>query len=214
LRGTLFEPRSPTARGLILIHMLGSDRLAWERFAIRARNDGFVVLSFDLRGHGKSRGAGAARVSYRSFDGDAWRRAEPDIGEAKKALIARGVSPREIGIVGASIGANLATRYAASDPDIAALVLLSPGESYRDVQLLPAIDGYGERPILAMAAEGDSYAAETARAVKDRAADHCEVRLYKGTAHGTDLLAAHGAASGQILLWLSQILHKQGDINN
>ncbi len=120
--------------------------------------------------------------------------------------MAAGADADDLGLVGASIGANLALSYAQGDPQIQAIVLLSPGEAYKGLKILPVMKDYRRRPVLILAAEGDSHSAATARKLKRAARDYCEVRIYPGTAHGTDLLAAARNAPGQIFLWLEPIL--------
>lgn len=206
LRGTLYTPGRADPPGLVLLHMLGSDRSAWRPFAQQAVRQGYMVLAFDLRGHGDSTVSEGGRISFRAMDTADWKTAIADVAHAKQALVEAGADPADVGLVGASIGANLALLYARRDPQIQALVLISPGEAYRGLESLPAMEGFRRRPVLILAAEGDSHSAETARRMKDLAHEYCELRIYPGTAHGTDLLASADTASGQIFLWLAPIL--------
>lgn len=90
---------------------------------------GFSVIAIDLRGHGASEG------NWRSFSPREFNAVVLDVKAAKDYLISRGVKPGRMGIVGASIGANIALRYAAEDGEIKTVVLLSPGLNYRGVAI-------------------------------------------------------------------------------
>ena len=63
LHATLYAPEKPAKNppGLVLVHMVGSNRSAWESFATRAQRAGYLCLAFDARGHGESTGQGGQR---------------------------------------------------------------------------------------------------------------------------------------------------------
>ena len=66
-----------------------------------------------------------------------------DVKAAKQILVTqKNVNPNSIAIVGASIGANVALNYAALDPLVKAVVLLSPGLDYKGVTTSNAIKQY------------------------------------------------------------------------
>jgi acetyl esterase/lipase len=159
-----------------------------------------MTLAIDLRRDGDAAPGSAA------LDADAIL--AHDIGAAVKYLLDNGADPDNLFIAGASIGANLALHYAVTDPRIQAVILLSPGEDYRGVRVMPALDDYTQRPLLIMASEGDSYSAATARKMQEAAESQCELRIYPGSAHGTDILNAAGNATGQIFLWLEPIVQR------
>lgn len=206
LHATLFPCAASTPPGLILVHGAGQDRRAWEPFARRAQQEGYLCLAFDLRGHGESLRKGADTLSYRRFTTEDWRAVGEDIRAAQQAIVEAGADPDNLALVGASIGANLALQYAVDHPGIQALVLLSPGLDYRGIKTESAIAAYGMRPALLMTSEGDSYSAATCATLKARAAGFCEVRTYPGSAHGTDILAASPNALEQVFTWLKPIL--------
>lgn len=191
--------------GLILVHMLGTDRHRWEHFADSAARTGYMSLAYDMRGHGDSRRRNGKTVSFRSFNESDWKAAVADIAAAKNVLVEAGADPENIAIVGASIGANLALTYARDDPQIQAVVLLSAGLTYRGLEILSLMQGFRTRPVLIMAAEGDTYSASSGAKLEELSPGFSEFRMYPGSAHGTDLLDAHVDATGQILLWLEAI---------
>ena len=202
LHGTLFTPANPSPPALLLLPMLGSDRNAWEGFARAASADGYMVLAVDLRANGD---AGSRRSSADTYPADA--RVRLDLPATLRYLVDRGADPDNLAIAGASLGANLALKFAARHPEIQAVIMLSPGENYRGVAALPELEIYVRRPLLLMSSEGDSYSASTARKMQSLADEnYCELRMYRGSSHGTDLLSAIPGTSGEILAWLEPIL--------
>jgi dienelactone hydrolase len=203
---TLYTPEASHPPGLILLHMAGATRASWRSFAELARSSGYLSIAIDLRGHGETKTSGEGRANPSAFEAADWLAVLDDVARAKQILLDAGADPERLAVVGASIGANLALHYAASDPQIQAVVLLSPGEEYRDVGILNAMERFHGRPLMMMAARDDVYSAKSVQKLDEMAKEFCEVRLYPGAAHGTDLLVAQALAGEQILLWLDQIL--------
>jgi len=205
LAGTIRGASLENAPGLILVHMLGTDRHRWAHFAALADQAGYMSLAYDIRGHGDSRNRGGDAVDFRSFDQKDWALAVGDIEAAKEALLAAGADPENIAIVGASIGANLALIYAKDDPQIQAVVMLSPGETYHGLEIVSVMEQFRRRPVLIISAEGDTYSASSSAKLKEAAPGFSELRMFAGSAHGTDLLDARDDVSGQILFWLRAV---------
>ncbi len=204
LVATYYPVEQSKPPGLVLIHMSGSNRQSWSRFAQDAQRDGIASIAIDLRGHGDS--TTDRRLDYRNFMTSDWSKTLNDIDAAKHALLANGINPENIARVGADIGANLALRYAVDHTDIQAVVMLSPGLNYHGINAETDVVAYGKRPILLMTTDGDSYSASSCPVLKEKAVGQCELREYAGSSHGTDILDAVDLASGQILLWLAPII--------
>lgn len=205
IQTTVYSPGSSSGPGLILLHQAGSSRESWAPFARVARAEGYFSIAIDLRGHGQST-ALPGHTNPGAFTKDDWLAVLQDIPRAKQKLIDAGANPDKIAIMGASIGANLALRYAATDPQIQAVVLLSPGEEYNGIGITQTVQTYSDRPILLMATQNDGYAARSAKKLDDLAPEYTELRLYPGAAHGTDLLTGVPVAAEQVLMWLDHIL--------
>lgn len=205
LVGTIHRASGERPPGLILVHMLGTDRGRWAHFMGLAAQAGYTSLAYDMRGHGESRERNGDTVSFRSFNVKDWEAALADIAAAKETLLNAGVDPENIAIVGASIGANLALTFAEGDPQIQAVVLVSPGETYRGIEIVSVMEHFRERPVLLLATEGDTYSAASSAKLMETAHGFSELRMHPGSAHGTDLLDAHPDAAGQILFWLQAI---------
>jgi len=206
IASTLYPVTRQRAAGLVLVHALGSDRGSWSLFASRAQQAGYMCLAIDIRGHGESVMRHGERISYRTFNTTDWMAALYDIRAAKTFLLEKGADPDNLGIVGASIGANLALQYAVRDEDIQAVVMLSPGLEYKGVGTLDEIVAYGKRPSMLVTTKGDSYSASSCATLKAAAPGFCELREYSGSAHGTDILAAFPLSVDQVLLWLESII--------
>ena len=207
LSATVYPTARPNPPGLILVHMLGSDRAAWKSFASHAQAAGYLCIAFDMRGHGGSQDAGGAKTGYSDFTTQDWLAVADDIEAARQALLKEGANPKDIGIVGASIGANVALRYAADNADIPAIVLISPGLDYKGVKTEDAIVTLGQRPCLLVTTEGDSYSDSSCAALKKKASGLCELREYAGSAHGTAIFDAAPTSLDDVLLWLNPIFN-------
>lgn len=175
--------------------MVAKDRYSWDLFARRSTEAGYVALAVDLP------------YSYQSPRPDELDRALQTLRAARDVLVERGADAKDIVVVGASLGANLAAQFLVDDPSLFGAVLVSPGLEYRGV----VCDGEvlhkaGRRPVLVVVAKGDSYSATTARKLGDDAAGLFELREYEGSAHGTDLLDRTEHVGEQVMIWLGQML--------
>lgn len=201
LVGTLYSPDGPTttagAPAVLLVPMLGKERSAMGRLATEiATQDRMFCLTMDLRGHGesalqKAEGDDDPRArGYKLFGPEEWEGVPRDLVHALRWLAARpGVDPKRLGVVGASIGANAALVAAQEEPGVHAAVLVSPGRDYRGIQLLPALGGWGARPLLVITGrEGDAYARETVEAMRAAKAKFELASYWRG--HGTEILNA------------------------
>ncbi len=169
LAATWYEP---PARGpaVILVHMLHRSRRDFDALASgwRARASGRSRL--DLRGHGESQGS----------IGPDFAPMVADVKAARRFLAGRSDVAGRIGILGASLGANLAALAAADDPGVASLALLSPSLDYRGLRIEAAMRKIGARPVLMVVSDDDAYASRSAH------------DLEKGT-RGREILQPHGA---------------------
>ena len=187
LEGVVAGERRP---GVLLLHMLGSNRLAWEPLVGTLVARGYVTLAIDLRGHGDTGG-----------DTD-WDLASVDVAAALDYLKAHdGVDSSRIAVIGASIGANLALVLGADQPEVRAVVALSPGLDYRGVKTEPTTGALAGRPVWLLASEGDGYSAETVRTL-GTALPGAVVTVVPGNAHGTAMLVADPTLEGRIVEFL------------
>lgn len=192
--GSYYQPPAPKAPGVILLHMVARSRQDWDPLARKLQGAGYAVLAIDLRGHGESGGT------------QAWGRMPQDVVAAQVFLSRQPeVDGGRIGIVGASIGANLGLDYAASHGVVRSLVLLSPGLDYRGIKTERPMQEY-DRPVLIVASEEDQYSVESSRKLDSLAKGKHQLHLYKGAGHGTEMLAHEPGLSDLIVGWLRDTL--------
>lgn len=188
--GTYYAPASShqTTNAIILLHMFGRDRNDWNTFASNLSNstNGYAVLSIDLRGHGESINQNGKTISFQSFTPPDFNKMILDVKAAKQFLVAqKNISPNNIAIVGASIGANVALKYAASDPSVKAVVLLSPGLNYEGIATSAAITEY-KNPIYIAAAGKDPLAGSDPQALCSMINCGNHLKIYQdSSSHGT-----------------------------
>jgi esterase/lipase len=178
LKATMLEAEGDKA--VILLHMLDNDRSDWTLLAKKLNDNGLTVLSLDLRGNGESEG------NWRKFSTEDFNNMVNDAAAAKKTLNKEGKT--SISIVGASIGANIAFKYAASDADIKSVVLLSPGINYKGIDIAADIDSF-DRPVLIAVSMEDIYPYNSSNIMYDRLSGQSELLVEKNLGHGTDMLA-------------------------
>jgi len=113
-------PDAPApAPGLIVCHGFGSCKENHAAFAAQAAERGWVVLSFDFRGHGASDGCVDSRTINDVGAALHWLRRQP------------GVDPAHIAVRGSSMGGYFAIHAAGRWPDLACCVALNPPDEAR-----------------------------------------------------------------------------------
>jgi pimeloyl-ACP methyl ester carboxylesterase len=204
--GSYYPPSGAKAKAVILLHMLGRDRADWRHFARKAAAANIACLAIDLRGHGQSIvGANNANLAWKNFKDEKFMGMTSDVQAAYDWLLKqREIDPAHVGIVGASIGANIAAIYAADHPQqIRSVVLLSPGLAYHSVKPAAAVAKFPGK-MLFYAAPGDDYAYDSVKQLAASAADRSEVRELPGDAHGTQLFDKYPDTVDKIVAWLGE----------
>jgi pimeloyl-ACP methyl ester carboxylesterase len=186
----------------ILLHMLPADRHSYDDLGPKLAAAGFNVLAPDSRGHGESLKHDGKVERYTEFGDAEYRSSVADVAAAKAFLAAKGADTSRTVIVGASIGANFALDYAASDADVRAIALLSPGLSYHGVATADAMSAYGGRPAYLAASEEDTYAAESVGKLHE-IAGNAELALFENAGHGTNILVAEPSFADKLVTWLA-----------
>ncbi|MBU0952999.1 MAG: lysophospholipase [Nanoarchaeota archaeon] len=195
IHGTFYA--NPEKPGLILLPMLGETQSSWNQFVPYLTND-FQVLVIDLRGHGKSTKQNGQGKSWNLFLENDFKNMVFDVAAAKQFLQQRGVT--SIGIMGASIGANVALNEVTN---VDALVLLSPGLDYKGVKTLEAVKLY-TKPLLIIASEDDPSSAAASRQLYNASPlspEQKELVVMQAAGHGTAMLFKE-TTNQVILSWL------------
>ena len=128
LRGWIIEDESAQSDeelAVILVHGLNSNRAGDNALAFTRRlfDRGFMVLAFDMRGHGESDGDQLSAGYFEKWD----------VLGAYDFLVERGVSPGSIGVLGWSMGGATALLAAAEEPEVRAVVADSAFAHVRDM---------------------------------------------------------------------------------
>lgn len=191
------------SRGVILLHMMPSDRKSWTGFAKKLQQVGLPALAIDLRGHGESQGGAEG---YKSFSDTEHQNSKFDVMAA--ALFLRSKRVDEFHLVGASIGANLALQYASEHPNARSLILLSPGLDYRGLKTAPLIDKVPpSRGIYLAASDDDLYSRESVNELASRVSldEKHQVKIFESGGHGTTIFEKHPEFMDELTEWLKQM---------
>jgi len=190
-------------KGVVLVHQLKGEAADW-RFAVDALNKaGLATIAVDLRGHGASKDV---------VSGELGEGADNAMLQDVKAAVAhlRKQGIKDVSIVGASIGANLALKVAAADPEITTVVLLSPGMNYKGHDAGEALGKYGERPVLMVVSKDDTYSAKTSLVLDKQAKGPHKLEIYDSAGHGTKMFAKAPGLERLVVGWLINPLQAAG----
>jgi uncharacterized protein len=112
----------PEKAAVVVGHGVGDTLESFTDFASRLNARGHTVLLLDFRGHGGSEG------SYTTLGG----RERDDVRAAAQALRDRGLAGSGLVFMGFSMGAVAVLRAAVDQPDVKAVVVEAPYDTYRD----------------------------------------------------------------------------------
>jgi len=197
LAGTFFAPADvpPPWPGVILLHMIYGTQEEWGDLPKQLSEAGYAVFTVDMRGHGKTGG---------EMD---WDQSRDDLQRVWSYMTGRTeVDQNRVAIIGASMGANMALVAAAAQPEVRALGLLSPGLDYYRVTTADALATYGQRPLLIVASDEDSYSAESSRQLDELAGESAELVMYSQAGHGTGILQTKPELTDTLIDWLKRAL--------
>lgn len=181
-------------RGVILVHDAGRSAADWDGFATRLAGNGFRVVAVELRGHG---GSVAAAPTLSDAD---WPNMVAEVDAAAAWLVSKGA--KQVAVVGASVGANLALNAASDNPQIGDVVLLSPTLTGRGVKLTDALAAW-KGPLLLVADAENVAEARTATLLGEQAAGQARVELVPAGTSGHRMLNAVTTLEPLVVSWLS-----------
>jgi dienelactone hydrolase len=214
--GTYYPVGRAPAPVVLLIHSVARTRATWNDFAALLQQNGVAALSIDLRGHGDSTrkltANGPVTLDYHNFTGNDYQDMLLDIEAAIDWLQAQPeIDHQRIALVGESVGANLALRYAAINPDLAGVVVFSPGINYRSVRTDDVIAQIGHMPLRILVSYYDSFALESCKRLveiqkeSDISTPTNEMTICTGNLHGSDMLVGVRKLPQIVLDWLKQV---------
>ncbi len=195
--GSLFLPEKTPAPAVVLLPMAARGRHDWDAVGHALAGAGIAALAIDFRPAYSAAAGDAGNLGDLTRDADAARSylgARPD------------VVPSAIGLMGASLGANVAVVVAANDPSLRGVVLLSVSLDYRGLRIEPAWKKYGRRPALLVASAEDAYSLRSARALVQAGDGAHELRVLSGAGHGTIMLARQPELVDALVDWFLRAL--------
>ncbi len=193
ISGYFIKVDNEKSPAVVLLHMLSRTKEDWEPVLHEylLPETKFSYLAIDLRGHGESTSQNGETINWKNFSGEDFNNMVLDVAAAVDYLRSRkDIDPGRIAIIGASIGANVAINYAAQDPKIKAVALLSAGRNYKGVATFDAMQKYGDRPVFLAASKEDIPAGLNIRGLAKRARGTKVVKLFPGNLHGTRMFGA------------------------
>jgi pimeloyl-ACP methyl ester carboxylesterase len=163
---------------VLLLHQINGSQAQWKPLIPELLSEGYSVLAVDMRGFGATRG----QINWKLAEGDvatmlAWLRG------------IQSIDGKQIAIVGASMGANLAIRGCANDPQCTVAIALSPGVEYFGITTDDAIQKMRDRSVLLVAGQIDRESANGVKKLATLATGNIMARLYNSGRHGIELFA-------------------------
>jgi pimeloyl-ACP methyl ester carboxylesterase len=204
LAGRLFGSEDAEA-GVVLAHMLPADQSDWFETAAALADDGYRVLTFNMRGYCPG---GDVGCSEGEKDVDS---ADDDLAAALAHLREQGVDG--IGLIGASIGGLASILIASREgPDVDAVITLSAPETLGGLGATPDALAAVSAAKLFIAGSSDGTAAASAESMFNASGGPKRLELLTTDAHGTDLLESNQAGRVRDLIdgWLAQHLPPGG----
>ncbi|HMJ12872.1 MAG TPA: alpha/beta fold hydrolase [Polyangiaceae bacterium] len=202
LAGELRAALEPSAPAVVLIHRATSDRSEWQPLVERLgrASKRYAILSFDLRGHGRS----AAGPADGSAGADAPEGFVRDVNAAVECVLKETGAPSVV-LVGSSLGATLAARVAFAQPKVSALALISPGAAIQGVDVYRPYAEVRNLPTFVAAAEADTVSKDPLRTLAKMAMAGTS-KTYAGEVHGAGFLGERHAEFWQDLeAWLMSV---------
>jgi dienelactone hydrolase len=204
LKGS-FYPGRPGAPIILLLHKLGSNRNEFTALAKLLQERGMNALEYDARGHGESTAKSDGRkATYEGFSDADFADMTLDIDAALKFLHGeKKLQKAPVGIVGASIQSSTGLLYASKHPEVRALVMLSPGLSYHEIDTAGPMKVYGHRPVFIAASMEDSYSYKSANELYETARGPKKKEIFEGAGHGAEMFRKEAGLPGEIADWLA-----------
>jgi len=194
---------------LILLPMLSKTKGSWKKMQEDLAKRQFSSLAVDLRGHGESRLMKGREIHWKAFSDKDFQKMTRDVQAVFNYLLQEENIPAEkIFIMGASIGANAALKFAATESQVGGVLLLSPGLNYRGIKIEEAARRYGKRPIFLSASREDMSSFGAAGHLSQFMPNHVFFKL-ENVGHGTDMLKNDAFLSFQILEWLNDVTSEE-----
>ena len=154
---------------VILSHMYPTDQTSWFDFARELADKGYIVLTYDFRGYGKSGGSQDIPNIYKDL-------------EAALNFVKQ-YDTEKIFLIGASMGGT-ASLIVASKEEVDGVVSFSSAMEFRGLSAEGTVQDI-ECPKLFMASQGDGDAADVANKFYEDSSTPKYMTILNGSLHGT-----------------------------
>jgi pimeloyl-ACP methyl ester carboxylesterase len=212
------SPTTNSAPAVILLHGFTKNRQEWSNFALALQHAGIAALALDLRGHGDSTRQitpdGVETLEAKNLLPRDFVAMTLDVEAAYNWLADMpGINPHRIAIAGSSVSANVALRYVQFNDEVAALILLSPGTTYKGLRVDDIMARIRPVPLRIAVSAGDAYSYESSKRLMEiRHETHPttkpdeELLECGGPLHGVTMFAGIKNLAPALVYWLKQVL--------
>lgn len=207
ITGNYYPASGQRMKTFILLHGLGSSNDEWQSLEVRLVKSGYGFLAYDARGHGKSTFTRDGNtISYETMKAEQWAKMVKDVEMAVGFLrFQKNVPEKNIGLIGASMGANISLLYAATHEAVPVVVLLSPGMNYVVFNIASSIASFQKRPIAIAASPGDNYAYQSSQLLFNQIQSNPKaVLLSAEKGHGVAMFGGKDKLEKNLMQWLSK----------
>jgi hypothetical protein len=195
---------------LILVHMYGNDRKDFDGLIPYFLKEGFALLAYDIRGHGGSRRHEKDIVRYQDFkSADDQERMVIDVKAWLDLLSDRPeLKGSKFGVLGGSIGGNIAYVSCGAFPKLKAGVALSASYNEKGILIGNSVtEGFDPHNMLFIAGEKDGDAAASARKFQATCSGAHRTEVIKDSSkHGLNLIVVHEEAFRLCVDWFKRHL--------
>jgi dienelactone hydrolase len=149
---SLFQP-SQNGFYVIILHDLGGKKEDFTSFSRALKEQGYGTLAIDMRGHGQSTNIDIQKNFKKTGTDNDFNKMVRDVTASVNFLNKKGVENKNIYIIGAGLGANVAAKSLIFNPDIAGVILLTPSLKMRDVLTMSGIKVFKNPVLIAVSSE-------------------------------------------------------------
>lgn len=193
---------------VILCHGMTDNYHYWDGFDKELLSKGYAILAIDNRGHGHStnKNSNTEYISVVNFTKENYERFPLDIKAALSWLTEQPeIDNKRMGILGESLGANLAFVSIGLFPEIKTAIALSP---YNWVLMGEGLKNFSPHSVLFICSEkeGKGESLMTTNKLFKITDFPKQKKIFNSKAHGQEIMSVHPEAKKMIFEWLEKNL--------